>query len=117
MREPPHSIGPRLQQERLRLKFESVGACAQACGISAQRLAALEGGSMKLPDVDELAYLANVGFDLNYLLTAGTALPADEAALVDNYRAASPSHKSSLRQVGAAFAQPVDEGEGGAAAG
>lgn len=110
--EPPaHSRWAYMREERLRCGYATVKDLAQVTGIGTQRLKALEGGSMRPLSMTELHALAVAGFDINYVLT-GTravkqALPPDEAALLDNYRAASPARQTSLREVGAAFAQPL----------
>ena len=110
---PPHPRWELIRQERIRCGFATVRACATAANIKAQRLAGLEGGSMKDPTAVELAKLAMLGFDLKYILTGERALSPDERALVDNYRGADTSGQKALRQVGIALAQPLSDSEAG----
>ena len=110
---PPHPRWDLIRQERIRCGFATVKACATAASINPQRLAGLEGGSMKDPTAVELAKLAMLGFDLKYILTGERALSHDEQALVDNYRGADSSGQKALRQVGIALAQPLRGSEAG----
>ena len=110
---PPHPRWELIRQERIRCGFATVQACATAANIKAQRLAGLEGGSMKDPTAVELAKLAMLGFDLKYILTGERALSPDERALLDNYRGADTSGQKALRQVGIALAQPLSDSEAG----
>lgn len=56
---------------------------------------------------DVLSCMVGFGFDVGYVLGI-SALKTDEAALLDNYRNATPAGQASLREVGAAFAQQAE---------
>lgn len=60
-------IGARLQSERLRLNFTQEGV-ASTVGMTKQAIGSYERG-VRSPDADLLAHLAQLGFDVNYVLT------------------------------------------------
>lgn len=102
-------IGGRLAEERKRLGWSPDDA-AQIGGIGRASHYRYEGGT-KAPPTEYLLALAGHGLDMLYVLTGQRGvdtvgrLSAEEAALVDNYRASSPEHQASLRAVGDSFAQ------------
>lgn len=105
---PAHARWDLIREERIRCGFATVQACAAAAHIGPKRLEGLEGGSLKDPSAVELAKLALVGFDLNYILTGVRRVAPDEQALLENYRAADPSSQKTLRRVGLALAKSID---------
>jgi len=70
----------------------------------------MENGAGKGPTVVQLAAMANKGVDVAYVLSGkkSVLLKPDEAVIVDNYRNSTPAGQSSLREVGAAFAQQAE---------
>lgn len=55
-----------------------------------------------------------IGADVLFVITGQrtvTALAPDEAALLDNYRNATPNNRAVLRKVGAALEKQIDDGE------
>lgn len=102
-------IGQRLREERERvgLKQEEL---AERVGKSRNTISAWERGE-QFPSGEFLMSAPGMGFDVLYLLTGRRgvevvgALSAEESKLVENYRAASPAHQASLREVGAALAE------------
>ena len=103
------NVGSRLSAERERLGFGQE-LFAEMIGKSRRTLTAWENDE-QAPNAHVLIAMAAHGVDVLYVLTGQRgldtvgALSAEEAALVDNYRAAGPAHQASLRQVGAAFAE------------
>lgn len=79
-------------------------------GVSRATQINYEGGQTS-PPAAYLLQLVPHGLDMLYVLTGQRGvdtvglLSAEESALVDNYRAASPEHQASLRAVGASFAE------------
>lgn len=102
----PMTLGARIRQERVKLGIDKK-AFALAINVSAQRLKAMENGAGKGPTVVQLAAMATKGVDVAYVLSGkkSVLLKPDEAIIVDNYRNSTPAGQSSLREVGAAFAQ------------
>lgn len=96
-----------MERDRLGL---NQAECARLGGVSKNTQGNYETGQTS-PSADYLLALAGHGLDMLYVLTGQRGidtvgvLSAEEAALVDNYRAAGPAHQASLRQVGAAFAE------------
>lgn len=102
-------LGRRLAEERKRLGL-TPDEVAELGGIGRASHYRYESGA-KAPPTEYLLALAGHGLDVVYVLTGQRGvdtvglLSAEEAALVDNYRAASPEHQASLRAVGDSFAQ------------
>lgn len=102
-------LGARLAEERSRLGFDAA-EMARLGGVGRSTQFRYESGETS-PAADYLLALVPHGLDMLYVLTGQRGLDtvgvlsAEEAALVDNYRAADPAHQASLRQVGAAFAE------------
>jgi len=92
------NFGVRLRDERLRigLNQESFGMVG---GVRKQAQLKYEKGERK-PDADYLSAIAAAGADVLYILTgnrsAASALPSDEAALLDAYRHAPQEKKQAM---------------------
>ena len=113
----PNSIGYRLYEERRRLRLTEA-EMAERAGFALDsapdkkwhRVRALETGTNaqnKPLTWDELAGLATLGVDVQYVLIGQRShvLSQEEQRLVDNYRASGEEGKRSLRSVGNAFAK------------
>lgn len=114
----PNSIGARIREERERLGYEGKQgekAFAERIGVGRQKLRHWE-TKEALPKPEFLAYMANLGVDLNYVLVGRRQTSPDEAALLANYRASSKKNQDHLKAVGASFAESGitngDEGVG-----
>lgn len=103
------NLGSRLAAERERLgmtqaEMGALGAVGRTTQIR------YESGATS-PPADYLLALVPHGLDMLYVLTGQRGvdtvglLSAEESALVDNYRAATPEHQASIRAVGASFAE------------
>lgn len=96
-------------EERARLGFNQADF-GRLGGVGRTTQVNYESGHTS-PTVEYLLALAGHGLDMLYVLTGQRGidtvgvLSAEEAALVDNYRHASPEHQASLRQVGSSFAK------------
>lgn len=96
-------------EERARLGFNQADF-GRLGGVGRTTQVNYESGHTS-PTVEYLLALAGHGLDMLYVLTGQRGidtvgvLSAEEAALVDNYRAAGPAHQASLRAVGASFAE------------
>ena len=96
-------------EERARLGFNQADF-GRLGGVGRTTQVNYESGHTS-PTVEYLLALAGHGLDMLYVLTGQRGLDivgvltAEEAALVDNYRAASPAHQASLRAVGTALAE------------
>lgn len=80
----------RLKEERARLEYKRQDALAEKLGVSTTSVSNYESGK-RLPDAAYLVAFAELGADVLYVLTGQRAvgvLAADEAGLVDAYRAA-----------------------------
>ena len=99
----------RLVEERTRLGISQADMAA-AGDIPPRTYQDWERGVSPIK-AERFVLLAAVGVDVLYVLTGQRGvdtvglLSAEESALVDNYRAASPVHQASLRAVGASFAE------------
>lgn len=106
----PSELNLRIWQERARLGHTRK-QWSELTGISVQRLKSLETCCPKRSITTvELAYMGGRGADVSYILNGKRTitLAPDEATLLDNYRSTTPQRKASLREVGAAFAQPPE---------
>ena len=98
----------RLVEERTRLGISQADMAA-AGDIPPRTYQDWERGVSPIK-AERFVLLAAVGVDVLYVLTGQRGvdtvglLSAEESALVDNYRHASPEHQASLRQVGSSFA-------------
>lgn len=103
------TLGKRLKEAREALGL-SQAALAEECGISAQAQLNFE-KDRNLPGSAYLLELAELGVDVGYvLLGMRCAQTPEEAALLANYRAASPELRAAaLRLLGA---QAVGAGAG-----
>ncbi|EAR5802889.1 helix-turn-helix transcriptional regulator [Salmonella enterica] len=101
-------FGTRLREERLRLGLDQDGF-GQLGGVKKNAQSNYENGLRK-PDSDYLAGIAAAGVDVLYVLTGNrtpvSELSSKESALVENYRASTPEHRSTLDTVSAALAKP-----------
>lgn len=111
-------IGNRLREERERLGL-SQPALADICGVTMRSQRNYEKGDRQ-PDASYLAAVSAAGADVLYILTgqrSGAAAPTpalkpEEAALLDNYRHASPEGKKAIKATSDALAKP-SSGNGG----
>lgn len=110
-------LGERLREERLRLGYNQT-EFAEIAGVKKNAQSNYEKG-IRSPDGGYLAAIADHGADVLYILTGERAggLAPDEAALLDNYRAANKEGQDHMKAVGAAFAQSVKNAEGEAGTG
>lgn len=97
----------RIRQERVKHGLTEK-ELASELGISWQRMRAIENGTGNEPDLYLISAMGVAGMDIQYILLGKkvSILKSDEAALLDNYRNTTPERKASLREVGAAFAEP-----------
>lgn len=111
-------IGNRLREERERLGL-SQPALADICGVTMRSQRNYEKGDRQ-PDASYLAAVSAAGADVLYILTGQRsgavaptpALKPEEAALLDNYRHASPEGKKAIKATSDALAKP-SSGSGG----
>lgn len=100
-------FGTRLREERIRLGLDQEGFGLLG-GVKKNAQSNYENGLRK-PDSDYLAGIAAAGVDVLYVLTGNRTpvsdLSSKESALVENYRASTPEHRSTLDTVSAALAQ------------
>jgi transcriptional regulator with XRE-family HTH domain len=93
----------RIMQERVRKKMTRK-ELASSLGIRWQRLAAIEKGEGKKPDLVLLASMELEGLDVPYILTGKkTLLKPEETMLLDNYRNSTSENQRILRDVGSAI--------------
>ena len=112
------TLGERLREERERLGM-SQPAFAAIAGTTKQTLFSWESGKTA-PDAHQLAAIQAAGADVLYILTGQRtgavaptpALKPEEAALLDNYRHASPEGKKAIKATSDALAKP-SSGNGG----
>lgn len=105
------SIGDRLREERERLRLTQP-SLADLVGATKQTVFRWETGRA-FPNGDVFEVMSRAGFDVLYVITGqrvGPALRPDEAALLDNYRHCPEEKRAAIREVGAAFAQPLKRG-------
>ncbi|MGR3754959.1 helix-turn-helix domain-containing protein [Edwardsiella anguillarum] len=101
-------LSDRLQEirEKLGLTQEEI---ANRCGVAKRTYCDYESGKSE-PKSSFLIALSEIGGDILYLLTGTRApvsdLSSKENALLENYRASTPEHQSTLDTVSAALAQP-----------
>ena len=111
-------IGQRLKEERERLGYNQTDFAALAGAAKRTQIDWEKGVSS--PTAEQLAAFAAAGADVLYILTgqrSGAAAPTpvlkpEEAALLDNYRHASPEGKKAIKATSDALAKP-SSGSGG----
>ena len=111
-------IGERLREERERLGLNQTDFAAVG-GVGRKTQFNYESGE-RAPDGAYLAAIAAAGADVLYILTGQRsgavaptpALKPEEAALLDNYRHASPEGKKAIKATSDALAKP-SSGSGG----
>ncbi|WP_034175658.1 helix-turn-helix domain-containing protein [Burkholderia cenocepacia] len=118
------SIGARLREERERLGYSqtAVAELAEKAGVkgATRQSQALYEKGQRMPDAAFLAVVQGAGYDVAYVLTGQRsgavaptpALKPEEAALLDNYRHASPEGKKAIKATSDALAKP-SSGSGG----
>lgn len=118
------SIGARLREERERLGYSqtAVAELAEKAGVkgATRQSQALYEKGQRMPDAAFLAVVQGAGYDVAYVLTgqrSGAVAPTpvlkpEEAALLDNYRHASPEGKKAIKATSDALAKP-SSGNGG----
>ena len=105
------SIGKRLREARLAARFRSQGDLADAIGIKRESQNRFESGR-QTPGGDYLAKAAEAGLDVIYVLTGiRGALSTEEAALLDNYRAACADQQAKLLETSRTFASAPAPGK------
>jgi len=101
-------FGIRLKEECYRIGLDQ-DSFAQIGRVKKNAQSNYENGLRK-PDSDYLAGIASAGVDVLYVLTGNRTLVSElsskESTLVENYRASTPEHLSTLETVSAALAQP-----------
>jgi len=103
-------INIRLREEIEGLGLSLADAARAANETSLQRLKDVVSGKQKCP-IDLLVRLGGIGVSTSYVLTGQrtvTALAPDEAALVENYRAAPPEKQHMIQEVSSAISQYRD---------
>ena len=101
------TIGKRLKEARIAARYGSQGALADAIGIKRESQNRFESGR-QIPGGEYFAQISAAGLDVIYVLTGeSTQLSTEEAALVDNYRAACAEQQAQLLAVSAALAAPT----------
>ena len=111
-------IGQRLKEERERLGYNQTDFAALAGAAKRTQIDWEKGVSS--PTAEQLAAFAAAGADVLYILTgqrSGAVAPTpvlkpEEAALLDNYRHASPEGKKAIKATSDALAKP-SSGSGG----
>ena len=105
------SIGKRLKEARIAANYRSQGALADAIGIKRESQNRFESGR-QTPGGDYLAKVAEAGLDVVFILTGKeSALSQEEAALLDNYRAACADQKLQLLDASRALSVAVKNGK------
>ncbi|MGB6095194.1 MAG: helix-turn-helix transcriptional regulator [Comamonas thiooxydans] len=111
------AIGTRLKEERQRLRLTQQTIADLTLVTKVTQIKYELGTTM--PNASYLALFAKEGADVLYILTGrhtpevrqidkGTVvLEAEEAALLDNYRSATPTGQATIRQVGVALTELV----------
>ncbi|WP_157659074.1 helix-turn-helix domain-containing protein [Thauera butanivorans] len=101
--------GARLRQERIKRGYTEMDL-ARLLSVGRLRVRAMETGKGAQLNAKQLWKIASIGADVTYILTGQrpVLLAPDESALLDNYRHATPSGQTSLREVGTAFAQQAE---------
>lgn len=110
------SSSQRLKDERERLG-KSQDAFAEAAGVSRRAYIEWEKGTTS-PTVAHLSGLLQAGVDVLYIVTGRrdtSTLSREEAALVDNYRAAPEVVRRTIRSAASAWTEPEPEIKEGAA--
>lgn len=105
-------LGDRIRTERERLGLSQTDF-ARVAGDTKQTVFSWETGKTA-PSGIQLAALAEKGADVLYIITGTRAIASlthEEAALLDNYRAASEDGRRALRATGSALAQPPQSGD------
>lgn len=103
--------GERLREERKRLGFTQ-DEFATIGGLQKQAVFNYEKG-IRSPDADYLRALADVGVDVQYVITGKRSCeprPGREEALLDNYRAADEEGKRMVERLAHSVAEPVSDG-------
>lgn len=102
-------LGERLKTEREKLKLTQ-DEMAERCLTSKRSYCAYEAGETQ-PKSEFLKCLSDAGVDILYVLTGQRSigvLEPDEAALVENYRAAPPEKQHMIQEVSSAISQYRD---------
>lgn len=101
------TLGDRLRKERERLNFSQT-MFGEVGGVTKKTQGLYERGE-RCPDAMYLIAIATLGVDVGYVLDGkregALVLSTEEAALLDNYRAADEPGRQALAAAGAAYAQ------------
>lgn len=107
-------IGQRLREERERIGL-SQRAFGEIGGVKANAQGNYESGD-RVPAADYLAAVADAGADVLYIVTGqrtpipATALAADEAQVLEQYRALPEQDKASVARLTTALAEMAKQG-------
>lgn len=106
---PPDPAGQRLREEAEAAGLDEKTLMARG-GISRQQLATMLHGSFDNVNGAVLKRLANVGINIQYVMTGfAIPLPREEAVLIDNYRNSSADSQSAIRKIGSALAEQDED--------
>ena len=105
------TIGKRLKEARIAARYRSQGDLADAIGIKRESQNRFESGR-QTPGGEYFSRIADAGLDVLYVITGvSTTLSTEEAALLNNYRAACAEQQAQLLDASRALAGASQNGK------